>query len=489
MKKLLSVVLMVCLVAFLAAGCTSSTGAALSNALAKAVNYKSFDSSTEVKFNIKYNNFPDYDNSMMLVNDMFSNISAKMVQTVDLNKLQSKAQATVKLNGITADFEAYTTEESAWVKLPVFSKYLKFDQAKLNGFQSKEKFLVYERQMPVLLGDFAKKYFQNYKFKLENIKDNGSVSIQTPDGTKNAKEIEVTLNDAQFKEFIKYGAKELLGSEDFKKLIIDVAKLLDEDGTAVDEELEKDLEEALNTAKEEVDSNFDEAMKNLEMLDKGLVIKFYIDSNGDIIRDDINLAFRIKQDNSYYYNSENQEEQSVDITLSIKDDYWNINKAVSINYPTFNDDNTISYEDYEGSRMSVKQLLEEYKEAKRRERISEFYVGSEYAFIKGQYVIMNSPSYNKNNTIYVPAKYIADAVGAKVEGNGKTVKFTNGNDTLVLYVNSKKATLNGQNISNSFVTEVKDGTSMVPLKVVAQSFGAKIEWNQYSRSITVEAQK
>ena len=493
-KKLIALIAMVGLVVLFISGCASQTGLTLAGAMAKSTGYRSLDSSSEIKFNLKYNNFPNDNDNMQLVNDMFSNISLKVDQSIDLDKQQSKSVCIAKLNGLSADFESYLMEDSAWVKLPVFSKYLKFDMTKANGFNSKEKYLTYQKQMPILMADFTKKYIANYKFKLEDIKDNGNVTIQTSDGAKDVKEIQVTLSDSQFKEFLKYAAIELLGSEDLKTLIVEAAKLIDEDGTTVDAEFEKEIEEALssaNSAKEEINSSFDEAIKFLKLQDQGLVAKFYIDNNGDIVSNSATIAFRITEPGYSYSDTidNSDKEQSVDVTLSIKSDYWNINKGINIVYPAFDTSNTIEYKDYPDEGSSIKSLLNGYKAEKSRKRGSTFYIGSNYATVRGEYVTMNKAAYSKNNTNYIPARNVADALNVKLNVSGKTIKFSDGTTSLVLNVDSKKATLNGKAISNNFAPEVKNGTTMVPIKLVVQSFNAKLSWDKYSNAITVETEK
>ena len=495
MKKLICLVLMVNMFAFLAAGCASPTGSALAGALAKQGDWSTYDASSELKFNIKYNNFPEDDFESELMRDMFSNISAKIDQTVDLNNAQNSMQAKVQLNGITADFESYVKGNDAWLKLPIFSKYMKIDLTKASGFESEEKFLKYQKQMPLLLNEFAKKYISSYKFKLEDIKDNGYVSVQTSNGSVNAKETEVTLNQAQFKEFIKYGVENLLTSADLRDLVVKTAKMLDEENSSEYDELDKDLQSAFETARSGMDYGFDEVFKTVELKDKGVVAKFYTDDTGNIIKQDLNITLRISEPEyalSSYRNSDSSnstERQSVDITLNVSSAFTNINKNINIKYPNFDSSNTLMFQDYDNAISSPKQLLEEYKLSKKRDRLSVFYM-SGYANIKGNYVQMyNTSPYFKNNTIYVPARHIANAVGAKITVNGKAIKFSDGSRTLVIYTNSKKALLNNKVIVNNYASEVKNGTAMVPLKLIVENFGGKVLWDENRETATVEMPK
>ena len=493
MKKLICLVLMISMFAFLAAGCTSPTGSALAGALAKQGDWKTVDASSEIKFNIKYNNFPQEDLEAEMVRDMFSNIYVKVDQSVDLNNLQQKMLGKVQLNGITADFEAFAKGNDAWIKLPMLSKYFKMDLAKSSGFESEEKFLKYQKEMPLLINEFAKKYISNYKFKFDEIKDNGSVSVQTPNGIVKAKEIEITLNQLQFKDFLKYGIKELIGSADLRDLIVKTAKLLDEEGANEYDELDKDLQNNFKQAERGMDYGFDELFKFVEIKENGVVAKFYMDDTGNIIKQDLNLAIKISEPEDTYANktddsSESTKRQSVDITLNVSSAFSNINKNINIKYPNFDSSNTMMFQDYDNATFPPRQLLEEYKHSKKRDRLSVFYMYG-YADIKGNSVNMyNTPPYVKNNIIYVPARHVANAVGAKIAVNGKAIKFSDGSRTLVIYTNSKKALLNGKVIANNYASEVKNGTAMVPLNLIAENFGAKVTRDQDDK-VTVEMPK
>jgi len=88
----------------------------------------------------------------------------------------------------------------------------------------------------------------------------------------------------------------------------------------------------------------------------------------------------------------------------------------------------------------------------------------------------------------VPARHVANAVGAKIAVNGKAIKFSDGSRTLVIYTNSKKALLNGKVIANNYASEVKNGTAMVPLNLIAENFGAKVTRDQDDK-VTVEMPK
>ncbi len=485
--RLSQAVVLTLMAAFLLSGCTSPSGRDLAQALAKQADYKSFNSSSEVKVNVKLNNFPD-DGNVQLMGDLLSNISVNTTGTYS-SAASQKAVGTLKWNGLSADFEAYSKDDTVWFKYPLLSKYLQIDLTRLNGFDSKEKYLEYQEKLPALASNFAKKFILGYKFGLKNIKSNGTVSIESPDGIKSAKEIELNLPDSDFKEFLKYGLTELFGSEDFRNFVINAVELVDEE--TIDDELKQEITEALNSARDGIDNGFYNAMQYLELDKEGFKCKFYIDGSGNIIRNEMTITLRITSPDSgltsLEYNSENS--QSVDIRLSLKNDYWDINKNLQITYPEFDDTNVIKIEDYGDSGVSIKSMLESYREQKKRELISMFYLDMAFAQVRGSYEQLNQPCYFENNSFYVPARNISDALGVKLKYDGKSVTFYDAEQSLVLYVNSSKVVLNGKQTKNNLVSKVKEGTAMVPLRLVAEAFGAKIKWDEFSEAVIVEAQK
>ncbi len=485
--KIAQAAMMAIMAVALLSGCTSSSGRDLAQALAKQADYKSYNSNSEVKVNVKLNNFPD-DGNVQLMGDLLSNISINTTGTYS-SPASQKAAGTLKWNGLSADFEAYSKDDTLWFKYPLLSKYLHIDLMKLNGFDSKEKYMQYQEKLPALASDFAKKFILDYNFGLKNIKSNGTVSIETLDGTKSAREIELNLSDSDFKEFLEYGLTELFGSEDFRSFIINVVELVDE--KAVDDELKQEIVEALDTMRDGVDGGFDNAMQYVELDKEGFKAKFYIDNSGNIIRNDMNLTLRITAPDSgltsLEYDSENS--QSVDIRLSLKNDFWDINKNLQITYPEFDDTNVIKIEDYGNSSLSIKNMLESYREQKKSELISRFYLDMTFAQVRGSYEMLNQPCYFEKNSFYVPARNIADALGVKLKYDGKSVTFYDAEQSLILYVNSSKANLNGRQVKNNLVSKVKEGTAMVPLRLVSEAFGAKIKWDEFSEAVIVEAQK
>ena len=92
----------------------------------------------------------------------------------------------------------------------------------------------------------------------------------------------------------------------------------------------------------------------------------------------------------------------------------------------------------------------------------------------------------------VPIRAIIEALGGNIEWEAKTQKITVvlENDSLELLIGSSKATLNGKTLSidntNATITPlIINGRTMVPLRFVGETFGAKVEYTESTKMITL----
>lgn len=85
----------------------------------------------------------------------------------------------------------------------------------------------------------------------------------------------------------------------------------------------------------------------------------------------------------------------------------------------------------------------------------------------------------ENNRVLVPMRTIFEVMGAAVEWDAKTstVKAKRGNTYILLPLNSKQATINGEKKSLDVPAKAIKGRTMVPLRFVSESLGCKVEWN------------
>ncbi|WP_245856124.1 copper amine oxidase N-terminal domain-containing protein [Paenibacillus rigui] len=92
-----------------------------------------------------------------------------------------------------------------------------------------------------------------------------------------------------------------------------------------------------------------------------------------------------------------------------------------------------------------------------------------------------------NGSTFVPLRSIFEMLGAKVEWNGSTSTVTASKDQNVirLTIGSRTATRNGQQISLDAPPLNLNGTTMVPVRFIAESFGAKVDWAADTRTVQI----
>lgn len=100
-----------------------------------------------------------------------------------------------------------------------------------------------------------------------------------------------------------------------------------------------------------------------------------------------------------------------------------------------------------------------------------------------------SPIVSQNTTL-VPLRGVFESLGAQVEWDSKAKKVTasKNDDTLTLNIGSKLAYKNSKPVQLDAATQIQKGQVLVPLRFVSQSLGAKVNWDQTSRTVTISNQ-
>lgn len=85
----------------------------------------------------------------------------------------------------------------------------------------------------------------------------------------------------------------------------------------------------------------------------------------------------------------------------------------------------------------------------------------------------------------MPAKYIGEALGASVTWNARAKKaeFTFGDTELVLYIGKSSYEVNGQIKRMDTSAIIKDGRTFVPAKYIAEALGADVKWDGATKTV------
>lgn len=87
----------------------------------------------------------------------------------------------------------------------------------------------------------------------------------------------------------------------------------------------------------------------------------------------------------------------------------------------------------------------------------------------------------------VPVRFVSESLGAKVDWNGEkqTVTVTRDNRTFTLTINQQTADVAGKQVALDAKPVIKNGRTYVPLRFVGESIGAKVEWDDKDRLISI----
>src|SRR5258708_6364857 len=98
-----------------------------------------------------------------------------------------------------------------------------------------------------------------------------------------------------------------------------------------------------------------------------------------------------------------------------------------------------------------------------------------------------APPVETGGSVLVPLRGVFEAMGAGVDYSAatRTITAKKGDSYVVLPLGSTVATVNGRAQTLSQPARVANGTTLVPLRFVAEALGAYVEWHAASNSVAI----
>ncbi len=116
-------------------------------------------------------------------------------------------------------------------------------------------------------------------------------------------------------------------------------------------------------------------------------------------------------------------------------------------------------------------------------------VGKKQATVDGEKVTLpGAPFVQKGtSTNYLPLRFVADTLGAQVVWNNKAKRVTvlRGDKMLELWVGNENMTVNGVRQPISVAPIVIKGSVYVPVRVISEQLGQKVDWASKTKTITI----
>ncbi|NLY43226.1 MAG: copper amine oxidase N-terminal domain-containing protein [Clostridiaceae bacterium] len=107
--------------------------------------------------------------------------------------------------------------------------------------------------------------------------------------------------------------------------------------------------------------------------------------------------------------------------------------------------------------------------------------------VNGMPIEFDQPPILENGRTLVPLRAIFTALGASVDwnGNNMTITSTKGSNTIVMQVGKTVMTKNGKEIILDVPPKLLNGRTLVPVRAVAESFDANVQWDGTTRTVII----
>ena len=105
--------------------------------------------------------------------------------------------------------------------------------------------------------------------------------------------------------------------------------------------------------------------------------------------------------------------------------------------------------------------------------------------VNGQQMNFDQPPVEQAGRVFVPLRGIFEQLGASVVYQNGTINATGDGRNVSLHIGSNQAVVNGQDLTLSSPPFVDGSRTLVPLRFVAQSLGAAVDWNNNTSTVTI----
>jgi len=114
-------------------------------------------------------------------------------------------------------------------------------------------------------------------------------------------------------------------------------------------------------------------------------------------------------------------------------------------------------------------------------------VGTDIVTVDGKATSVDAPPEIVASRTFVPVRFIAETFGSTVTWIPATRSITIvlGTTTIGLQIGNKTAVINGKIIALEAAPYIKNSRTMVPLRVISESFGGDVAWDPALRTITI----
>jgi hypothetical protein len=130
--------------------------------------------------------------------------------------------------------------------------------------------------------------------------------------------------------------------------------------------------------------------------------------------------------------------------------------------------------------------LKNLRSRQKRHQVEKWSLDLALSIVKLPFDMDVSP-FISNGRIFVPVRYLAEAMGTQASWDAatRTVTLTKGGTTIGMTIGSATLTVNGITSWSDVAPMIRDGRSFLPGRWVAEAFGCTVSWDEATQTMTV----
>lgn len=119
----------------------------------------------------------------------------------------------------------------------------------------------------------------------------------------------------------------------------------------------------------------------------------------------------------------------------------------------------------------------------------EFIIGSSEFTADGEVKTFETAPYIKDGRTYLPVRFVAESLGASVEWKAETGKAIIRSEEAVISIQngSKIININGVDVNMDVAPEISNNRMMCPIRFIAESLNCEVEWDAKNKKVCILA--
>jgi len=119
--------------------------------------------------------------------------------------------------------------------------------------------------------------------------------------------------------------------------------------------------------------------------------------------------------------------------------------------------------------------------------IIELWIGRIYAIIESNYVYIDVAPMIITGRAFVPLRFITEAYGAKViwDNETRSIQITFDDTKITMKINDRKVVVNNNVLEVDAPPMIVQNRTLVPIRFIAEALGAKVSWEAQEQRITI----